>query len=234
MTCTSTSRAFAHEFLVDPRQGHTTTVWKQSRLPFRRSASFGRHAVTGPASGDRLAGACVARTGGRRRAQRRDPDGRPGDRRHPGRDHRRPRRSSGVVRAPGRTRGTAGAPTALHGGVAHASQLSGRRETRSWRARGDISPDRGSRWYGGATYGSSPALATRGDLDGHPRETDSPAGALPSPTEPQSEGLTFSADGRAWLSAGEQAAADLPGQRDLPVRSRSRRATLTVTGSSTR
>jgi len=29
---------------------------------------------------------------------------------------------------------------------------------------------------------------------------------LPSPTEPQSEGLTFSADGRAWLSAGEQAA----------------------------
>jgi hypothetical protein len=30
---------------------------------------------------------------------------------------------------------------------------------------------------------------------------------LPSPTEPQSEGLTFSADGRAWLSSGEQAAA---------------------------
>lgn len=30
---------------------------------------------------------------------------------------------------------------------------------------------------------------------------------LPSPTEPQSEGLTFSADGKSWFSAGEQAAA---------------------------
>ncbi|MFZ5891875.1 MAG: hypothetical protein ACOY0T_12545 [Myxococcota bacterium] len=40
--------------------------------------------------------------------------------------------------------------------------------------------------------------------------------ALPSPTEPQGEGLTFSADGKAWLSSGERARAIYQGTASCP------------------